>query len=253
MNHVDFSQYVPEVITLDGPSAVGKGTLCRLLKETHLAESLDQDRICILDAGLTYRMLTYYFQNIDVKSPEILNHMGPDLPSFLQQNVFFGYNNDGFTLNGEAIDTNLLKTPMINEWIASYAGLDAVKLHVVESQRRFVEESRDHWWLLDGRCMGTAVAPYAIAKVFVDADSGIKAGWRYHEYRDRGVTDRSSQQVLEELRMRDKLDWSANVHPLAIPYGSFFVWAHMGTPEQNAQAIYDFVSARLLREGRTTK
>ena len=239
-----FADYAPEIFTLDGPSAVGKGTLCKLIKE-EIAKTVEPEKIRILDAGHTYRMLTYHFLKIDHLFPQNLIEMDSDLFSFLEDKVHITLEEQEFRLNGTPTDESLLKTPEIDALVARYSGIDAVKTHIVNTQRDFLKNNPDLWWILDGRCMGTAVAPHAKIKVYVDADPKIKAGWRYAQYAQKDPTI-AADTIYEELMRRDIMDMEAKTYPLIMPDACLFIWSHKGNAIYNANLILDYAKSQLM-------
>ena len=247
MQNPDLSEFKPEILTLDGPSAVGKGTLCRLVAEV-ISQSVGLENVRILDAGHTYRMLAYYFMMINHKTPEELIDMGTTLPSFLEANISITFDGITYNLNGNNAQNLMLKTPEIDKVVARYSGIDDVKLHVVEAQKGFLRDAPNLWWILDGRCMGTAVAPDALIKVYVDADPKIKAGWRHAQYIHSGLSI-SAEDVYEELVRRDIQDRDTRKYPLARPDACFFIWSNKGTAKGNANLILDYIASQLLLKG----
>lgn len=250
--NLDLRKYQPGILTLDGGAAVGKGTISkRIRKKMTVDGQLDENIIEILDAGLTYRMSTYFFTQINPMTPQDLENMGDELKEFLEDKLNFSYGSNGskFLMNGEVPPQNEMRTPEINDIIAYYARIPILKKHIVHSQRDFVKANKNLWWILDGRCMGTGVASDAVAKVYVEADLNIKAGWRHQDYISQGK-DSNAEDVAKELERRDKLDKDARPFPLIQPTDSFFIWAHMGSPEHNTEKVYNFFEDRLRRHGK---
>lgn len=235
---IRISSLSPQVLTLDGESAVGKGTICKLVRQMMIESGLDENKISIMDAGMTYRLFTYHMLHVEDLMPNQLQELLSEGRYPMDDRLRFGFDGKDFTINDYSVPHDDLKTPLINSVIADFAGIDEVKYFIVASQRGIVT-GHDMWWILDGRCMGTAVAPYASAKVFAYADHKIKAGWRYQDYASRGISI-SAQEVYEELMRRDELDWNAKVHPLMIPEGSLYLETHKNTKEMNSRIVFEY-------------
>lgn len=172
-----------------------------------------------------------------------------DLEDFLTENLKFSYKDNVFLINDKEIPQEELRTPQINKVIAFYGRIPEVKNHVVHSQRNFVRDNSDMWWILDGRCMGTGVAPKAIAKIYVEADLEAKAGWRFQDY-NRAGKESSFISVKEELAKRDEMDKKATPFPLFQPSDSLYILSHLASPDVNARKIYEYFEDRVRRYGK---
>lgn len=180
------------VITLDGPSGTGKGTLCH-----RLANHLDWH---VLDSGCLYRVLAYAarkkrvdFNNV-VAMVELANslnlHFETD-PHQKSQVVLDGKN-------------------VFDEIRSEQCGQDASKIAVVPEvreallarQRAF---ARIPGLVTDGRDMGTVVFPEAVLKIYLYASVEERASRRYFQLKENGI-DVSLAEVVDELAKRDARD-----------------------------------------------
>ena len=231
----------PQVITLDGPSAVGKGTLTRGIS-SYLKHIVPE--VQTLDAGLTYRVITYAMQKANVSAQDLDEQHPDDQALLLQKTLPITYQGDQYSLHNQPISQDALRTPEIDKAIAKYAAIKPIKLYAIGLQRNIVD-SQNIWWILDGRCMGTAVAPHARIKFYVDADPKIKAGWRHRQYQEKGRSDISAEQVYEDLLKRDEIDRRTSLYPLAIPHGATYLWTHLGVPEENIRQALQIIREKL--------
>ncbi len=194
-----YDKTVP-VITLDGPSGTGKGTICHLLAK-HL-------RWNMLDSGSIYRVLAYAARKNGIEAHDIEK---------LTQLAF------SLDLRFESCEDNGIKVILDNENIfqqtrSEQCGQDAsqiaiipeVRLALLERQRNFAQHPG---LVTDGRDMGTVVFPNAILKVFLYANEEERANRRYLQLKEKGINV-SLAQVVEELVKRDTRDTARTHAPL---------------------------------------
>ncbi|KKL28395.1 hypothetical protein LCGC14_2375580, partial [marine sediment metagenome] len=189
------------IITIDGPSGSGKGTICQLLA-TKLG-------FHYLDSGALYRLLALAAKRHrvaldNIESLAVLaGHM----------DISFNMNKDGtpskVLLEGE--DVSLL---IRNESVGSDASLVAahpeVRAALLQRQRAFAVEPG---LVADGRDMGTVVFPDADAKIFLTASPEERAERRYKQLIDKGENV-SLAALVEQVQKRDERDMNRTVSPL---------------------------------------
>lgn len=176
----------PITIAIDGPSASGKGTLAR-----RLARHFD---LAYLDTGLLYRA-------VGLK----LLRTGGD-PTQVEAAAKVAQ-----TLDPASLAT-LSEDPALRDEAASVAAsqvaaIPAVRAALLKFQQDFAAAPPDgkKGAVLDGRDIGTVIAPAAPVKIFVTADTAARAVRRYKELRQRGE-DVKECAVLADLQARDKRD-----------------------------------------------
>ncbi|MBJ7500760.1 MAG: (d)CMP kinase [Sphingopyxis sp.] len=173
------------IIAVDGPTASGKGTLARQLA-AHFG-------LPVLDTGLLYRAVGYQTQ---------LNHGDPD--------------NAADALAACDFPDSLLDDPALRfestGSLASRASVHpAVRAALFQRQVDFANQPGGA--VLDGRDIGTVIAPHADAKLFVTASPEERARRRHAEMRARGV-DISFDAVLADVHARDARDTGRADAPL---------------------------------------
>lgn len=210
-------KYDPIIITIDGTAASGKGTLV-----TGFKDFLDE-RYKTLDAGAMYRALTYHFLNAKIM-PENLPKNKKSLLELLKNEVRLGYDNDRekIILNDEILRGKQIRTPEIGEWVSKYSGIDTIKEYIIRLQKKIINES-NCGWILDGRCMGSAVAPDAAAQFYVDTKIELRAARRHRQFEEDGITNKSYDETLEDLIIRDEDDKKAVVAPLLRPERAIYI------------------------------
>lgn len=187
------------VVTVDGPSGAGKGTLCMML-----AEKLGYQ---LLDSGAIYRVLALaaIHHGVDLESEDAL------VPLATHLDVQFIAKGDlvQVILEGEDVSSELRReeTGMAASKVAA---LPRVREALLRRQRAFNTEPG---LVADGRDMGTVVFPNAVAKIFLDASAEERAKRRYKQLQDKGL-EVSIDHLLSEIQERDYRDRNRAVAPL---------------------------------------
>jgi cytidylate kinase len=188
------------VITVDGASGTGKGTISQLL-----AKRLKWK---FLDSGALYRVLALAAQKhgVDLDNEKALEVLAEHLDV-----QFLARESDPATiiLEGEDV-TEIIRTEKIGNAASIVAALPAVRAALLSRQRAF----RDSPGLVaDGRDMGTVVFPDAELKIFLLASPEERALRRYNQLKERGISVTLSD-LIKELRERDRRDQERTVAPL---------------------------------------
>lgn len=188
-----------KVITIDGPSGAGKGTISQLVAK-HLGWQF-------LDSGAMYRLCGLAcvktatpFDDIDAVT-ELARHL--DIQFKLESGVLLTL------LNGEEV-TAQLRTEEGGTNASKVAPIPAVRAALLERQRAF---ATDKGLVADGRDMGTVVFTDAPLKIYLTATAEERAQRRYKQLTSAGelVTMRA---ILEDIQARDERDMSRSVAPL---------------------------------------
>lgn len=185
---------VVPVITLDGPSGSGKGTVAALL-----AERLGWR---VLDSGVVYRALALLAMQRQT------DDLGASLLAQIARQMSLTVERNRVEINGIAV-TNTIRTPEV----ASYASKIAVFPEVREALTKFQQEQRKPPGLVaDGRDMGTEVFKDAILKVFLTASEDERVRRRYLQA--QMISRLSFVEVRSELLERDRRDVERAISPL---------------------------------------
>ena len=200
------------IIAVDGPTASGKGTIAQALAE-HFG-------LPHLDTGLLYRA---------VGRQVFLDGGDPD--------------NGGDALAGCAFPDELLLDPHLrNEETGGLASRvsvhPAVRQALYDRQRRFT--TQDGGAVLDGRDIGTVIAPEADAKLFIIASVEARAQRRFLEMRERGVHV-TKLEIADDLRRRDERDRNRAVAPLAPAPDAMVIDTSPLSREQSIEAAIEAV------------
>ncbi|GGJ79162.1 (d)CMP kinase [Pseudomonas matsuisoli] len=189
------------IITIDGPSGSGKGTVAGLL-----AGRLGWN---LLDSGALYRLLAFAARNhgVDLTNEEALKVLAAHLDVQFLSSATGGQQT--IVLEGEEV-TNAIRNEHVGAGASQVAALPAVREALLQRQRAFHELPG---LVADGRDMGTVVFPLAPLKVFLTASAEERARRRYHQLKDKG-DDVNLASLLEEIQERDARDSQRAIAPL---------------------------------------
>lgn len=192
-------QQVP-VITLDGPSGTGKGTLCHLLAK-HLQWNM-------LDSGAIYRVLAHAARKKEVS----FDNTDALVSLALSLNLRFSSseNNDTQVFLDEEEVSRAIRSEQCGQDASQIAAIPAIRTALLARQRAFAKEPG---LVTDGRDMGTVVFPNAVLKIFLYASAEERAQRRYLQLKKKQINV-SLAQVVEELAKRDARDTERAHAPL---------------------------------------
>lgn len=185
------------VLTIDGPSGAGKGTVARLV-----ARELGWH---FLDSGALYRLIGLAAQRhaIPLDNAAGLEALAAHL------DVQFQSEGEHIIFEGEEV-TWALRTEECGNAASQVAALPTVRAALLERQRAFREPPG---LVADGRDMGTVVFPDAPLKVFLTASREERATRRYKQLKDKGFNVNLND-LIDELARRDARDSGRHIAPL---------------------------------------
>ncbi|WP_294188798.1 (d)CMP kinase [uncultured Sphingomonas sp.] len=173
------------IIAVDGPAASGKGTIAKALaRHYHLPH---------LDTGLLYRAVAATVRRMEL-DPE------------KEADAVAACDFDELTLADPG-----LRDDDVGQLASVVSAHPLVRAALLQRQKRFAHQEGGA--VLDGRDIGTVIAPDALAKLFVRATPTIRAQRRHAELKNRG-SGVSYDQVLADIRARDERDSSRSAAPL---------------------------------------
>lgn len=204
--------YKYPVITIDGPSGSGKGTISKML-----AERLGWH---LLDSGALYRILAFlYTQRLESKDlsqlpleESILERLAINMQvEFIQNKVFVN--------NKEEDISRFIRTEICGNLASKIAVYPKVRAALLVKQREFLQSPG---LVADGRDMGTVVFPGAILKFFLEADVKIRGLRRYTQLKEMGV-DVKLHSLIGELSVRDLRDMQRPIANLQVPQDAILI------------------------------
>jgi len=184
-----------DVITIDGPSAAGKGTVSKIL-----ARRLGYK---YLDTGALYRAVAWKVKKTGVDPADEAAVAG------MLKDINITFSNDRVLVDGTDV-TPEIRTAEIGELSSRVSAMPAVREKLLALQRQICRQGRV---VIEGRDTGTVVFPEAGNKFFLDAAIEERARRRYEELKssEPGIT---MEKTIEDIRKRDLRDSSRKVSPL---------------------------------------
>lgn len=198
------------VVTIDGPSGSGKGTIAALL-----AKSLGWH---LLDSGALYRLtvLCAIKHGINLANESMMAELASTLdvqflPSenSIEQSILLEGHLVGLELRAETTGISASKV----------AALPAVRQALLQRQRNFVKTPG---LIADGRDMGSVVFPDASAKFFLTASIEERAKRRFKQLQEKGISG-SFVKILDDITARDEQDRSRAIAPLKAADDAVFI------------------------------
>jgi cytidylate kinase len=188
------------VITIDGPTASGKGTIAQ-----RVAEAL---RFNYLDSGALYRLVAWRALQDAVSADDA------DRLSAMAAAIAPRFAGGRISIDGRDV-TDAIRTEEISQFASRIAAVSGVRHALLELQR---SQRRAPGLVADGRDMGTVVFPEASPKIYLTASVAARADRRYKQLIEKGfsasITPLSQEQVRREIEARDRRDAQRAASPL---------------------------------------
>ncbi|MFT6790996.1 MAG: cytidylate kinase [Cellvibrionaceae bacterium] len=187
------------VITVDGPSGSGKGTVCR-----EIAERLG---FHLLDSGALYRLVAVAAHQRDLETEDEVAIV--QLTKHLNIRFEPGEKSVGVYLDDREV-TGLIRQEIFSVGASKVAALPEVRKALLARQRDF---QKPPGLVADGRDMGTTVFPEATLKIFLTAEAEERAKRRYQQLIEQGESA-NLRHLLKDIKVRDARDTKRSVSPL---------------------------------------
>ena len=204
------------IITIDGPSASGKGSLAKAL-----AKELN---FILLDSGLLYRAYSYCFDQAQ-------NH--PSAKKLFSNLRIDSFDHEMHVFESNTDITSILRHENIAKSASQLSSLKETRDNLISFQR---DLASNNGLVADGRDMGTVVFPDAGTKIFLVADAEVRAKRRFLELQnaDQGVNMRD---LIEDIRLRDEADKAREISPLIPADDSIEVNSSDLTPQEVLEIV----------------
>ena len=188
------------VITIDGPSGSGKGTVSRLVAQ--------QLKWHLLDSGALYRLVALAGSWRGIAPDDRQGH------AYVATHLAVSFGSEEadeerIWLEGQEV-SNQIRTETAGEGASRVAAMPEVRAALVERQRSFAQEPG---LVADGRDMGSVIFPLAQLKIYLTATAEERARRRHKQLKDKGV-DVSLAALSQEIAERDRRDSTRPIAPL---------------------------------------
>ena len=218
---------IKNIITIDGPSGVGKGTLA-----FSLAKRLGWN---VLDSGLLYRLVGYVSLEEKLASSQ-------EIVLFLNKSKIRLLTNFKEEICEIDLNERILGKELRNEDIASRASEIAkeeeIRNAIIKIQRNAYDSEKG--LIADGRDMGTIIFPEAALKVFLKASPEVRAERRANQLKEKGMSV-IMHDLLELIKQRDEEDMNRKISPLKPADGSLIIdTSNLGIREVEEKVLENF-------------
>ena len=224
-----------QIITIDGPSGSGKGTLAAKLAAHY--------QFHLLDSGALYRLL-----GLSLHQKGFLDTLQDE--DTLQQSVTITTNLDivfkssesgtQILLDGEDV-TQTIRTERVGEFASKVAAIPVLRAALVDRQHAFAQAPG---LVADGRDMATAIFPQAQAKIYLTASAESRAERRVKQLQAMGRDGKISD-ILANIQARDKRDMERTVAPLKPATDAYIIDSSNLNIDEVFQLMTDYVASKL--------
>jgi len=182
-------------IAIDGPGGAGKSTIAKLVG--------DKLGLEYIDTGAMYRAVGLKLNRERIKPDDLLS-----ISNILEE-TSIDFANGKIILDGDDV-SDIIRTQEISKLASIYSQIPEVRSKLVDIQRKIAAGKSV---IMDGRDIGTNVLTDAELKIFLTADSMVRARRRYEELRSKGVKA-NLDDIHEEIKDRDYQDMNRKLNPL---------------------------------------
>lgn len=215
-----------KIITIDGPSGSGKGTLAAKLAQHY--------QFHLLDSGALYRLLglSLHKQNLLDELEQQLKRCA-EIATNLDIKFVTTTNGTQVLLDGDDV-TQTIRTERVGEFASKVAAIPVLRTALFERQRAFAQLPG---LVADGRDMATAIFPEAQAKIYLTASAQSRAERRVKQLQGMGL-DVKINDILANIEARDKRDMEREVAPLKPAADAFII----DSSELNIDEVFNLMT-----------
>lgn len=223
-----------QIITIDGPSGSGKGTLAAKLAAHY--------QYHLLDSGALYRLL-----GLSLHKHDLLEKLDSQLDECIQYarqlDIKFETSALGILvfLDGDDV-SQTIRTERVGEYASKVAAIPELRHALFERQRAFAQNPG---LVADGRDMATAIFPEANAKIYLTASAESRAERRVKQLQGMGL-DAKINDILANIQARDKRDMEREVAPLKPAEDAYIIDSSELTIDQVFKLMVDYVDSRTI-------
>lgn len=223
-----------QIITIDGPSGSGKGTLAAKLAAHY--------QYHLLDSGALYRLL-----GLSLHKHDLLEKLDSQLDECIQYarqlDIKFETSTSGILvfLDGEDV-SQTIRTERVGEYASKVAVVPELRQALFERQRAFAQSPG---LVADGRDMATSIFPEANAKIYLTASAESRAERRVKQLQGMGL-DAKINDILANIQARDKRDMEREVAPLKPAKDAYIIDSSELKIDQVFKLMVDYVDSRTI-------
>ncbi|MEN8352395.1 MULTISPECIES: (d)CMP kinase [Acinetobacter] len=216
-----------QIITIDGPSGSGKGTLAAKLAAHY--------QFHLLDSGALYRLLGLALHKQDLLD-QLDTKLSQSVAIATQLNIQFVTQLDGtqVLLDGEDV-TQTIRTERVGEYASKVAAVPELRTALLARQHAFAQAPG---LVADGRDMATSIFPNAQAKIYLTASAESRAQRRVKQLQGMGL-DAKISDILANIQARDKRDMERTVAPLKPAEDAYII----DSSELNIDEVFALMTA----------
>ena len=224
-----------QIITIDGPSGSGKGTLAAKLAAHY--------QFHLLDSGALYRLL-----GLSLHHHDLLDSLDTKLPECVQiatnLDIQFVSTDTGVQvwLDGEDV-SQTIRTERVGEFASKVAAIPELRTAMVSRQHAFAQAPG---LVADGRDMATSIFPNAQAKIYLTASAESRAQRRVKQLQGMGLDVKISD-ILANIQARDKRDMERTVAPLKPAEDAYIIDSSEMNIDEVFKLMTDYVELHLAK------
>ncbi len=217
---------MPFIIGIDGPAGTGKGTVAKILA--------NELKFINIDTGATYRCVTLKAikNGVSINEPEKIIDISKNIDIRLQNNN----GNQEVYMDNKNV-TKEIRSKEVSALVSQISAIKEVRFNMVDLQRKMAENSNV---IMEGRDITTYVFPNADVKIYLDASEEERAKRRYKENVEKGINT-TYQEVLENIRLRDKNDKNKEIGSLKIAEDAIVIDTTNLTIEQVVKRVKNII------------
>ncbi|OTG65207.1 (d)CMP kinase [Acinetobacter silvestris] len=226
-----------QIITIDGPSGSGKGTLA--------AKIANHYQFHLLDSGALYRLLGLSLQQKNLlESLENEDVLKQCVTIATNLDIVFKSKGDGIIilLDGKDV-TQIIRTEQIGECASKVAAIPVLRAALLERQRAFAQAPG---LVADGRDMATTIFPEAQVKIYLTASAESRAERRVKQLQGMGL-DVKINDILANIQARDKRDMERTVAPLKPADDAYIIDSSNLNIDEVFKLMTDYADAHLAK------
>lgn len=220
------------IIAMDGPSGAGKSSTSKGLAI--------RGNWSYLDTGALYRAVTLIAQQNGIDDEAALRDKLRDYKIEFETNP----KDPKIKINGENVN-NQIRTESITANVSKISAWKSIRELLYKLQREIITNSLNGI-VVEGRDIGTVVAPEAALKIFLEADLRQRSLRRATEMSASSSIERSSEEVAEMLNKRDEIDSNRTISPLTKAEDAVVVDSTFLNLEETIDYIWNILSQRSL-------